>query len=167
DGTFVDFEHGLNATVKRLRAALGDSAESPRFVATVHRHGYRFIAPVERIEPLEPALSTGIGAGSTVSVKKRRLAVLPFTEMGEVDSRPYFTEGLTDEMITALGRLCTDHLGIVARTSSMLVRHNARTVSEIAQALRVDYILEGSVRREADRVRIAAQLIETRSETQL
>jgi TolB-like protein/Tfp pilus assembly protein PilF len=170
DGTFVDFEHGLNAAVKRLRTALGDNAETPRFVETVHRRGYRFIAPVERIEAeaSEQSLLARVGGISTIlSEKKRRLAVLPFAEVGDTDGRAYFTEGLTEEMITALGRLCTDRLGVVARTSSMLVRHNAKTVREIGQALRVDFILEGSVRREADRVRIAAQLIETEGETQL
>src|SRR3954470_9797660 len=85
DGTFVDFEHGLNAAVKRLRAALGDTAEAPRFVETVHRRGYRFIAPVERIEPepSDPLLLATLGAGSiALSGKKRRLAVLPFAEVG-------------------------------------------------------------------------------------
>src|SRR2546430_3447864 len=71
DGTFVDFEHGLNAAVKRLRAGLGDSADRPRFVETLNRRGYRFIGAVDRIEPERPH------AGGKV-----RLAVLPFADLG-------------------------------------------------------------------------------------
>jgi TolB-like protein len=163
DGTFVDFEHGLNAAVKRLRAAIGDSAERPRFIETLNRRGYRFIAPVERIGGDQP----GAGALATEAGKKQRLAVLPFADLGDMDGHGYFSEGLTEEMITELGRLCADRLGVVARTSSMLVLRKASTAGEIGQALRVDFIVEGSVRRDADRVRISAQLIETRGETQV
>src|ERR1700681_3947890 len=78
DGTFVDFEHGLNAAVKRLRAALGDNAERPRFVETLHRRGYRFVGSVERVN----------GAGGSYMLAapadiKQRLAVLPFLHLGE------------------------------------------------------------------------------------
>src|SRR5207249_5177844 len=76
-------------------------------------------------------------------------------------------DGIRDRNVTGVQTCALPILGVVARTSSMLVRHNAKTVREIGQALRVDFILEGSVRREADRVRIAAQLIETQGETQL
>jgi TolB-like protein/Tfp pilus assembly protein PilF len=163
DGTFVDFEHGLNAAVKRLRAVIGDSAERPRFIETLHRRGYRFIAPVERIGLDETDVDGAAGAVG----RKRRLAVLPFVDLGDMDGHGYFSDGLTEEMITELGRLCAEHVGVLARTSSTLVLRKASTPSEIGQALRVDYIIEGSVRRDGDRVRIAAQLIETRGETQL
>jgi TolB-like protein/Tfp pilus assembly protein PilF len=163
DGTFVDFEHGLNAAVKRLRAAIGDRADSPRFIETLHRRGYRFIAPVERIDPpAEPAVSSSGWFG-----EKPGLAVLPFKDLGESDNHPYFSEGLTEEMITQLGRLCANRLAVAARTSSMLVRRNAHTIRSIGQILRVDYVLAGSVRRHANRVRITAQLIETRGESQV
>jgi TolB-like protein/Tfp pilus assembly protein PilF len=164
DGTFVDFEHGLNAAVKRLRAVIGDNAERPRFIETLHRRGYRFIASVERIELEQPEGGT---LASEPAARKRRLAVLPFVDLGDMNGHAYFGEGLTEEMITELGRLCADHLGVVARASSMLVRRKANTAGEIGQALRVDYIVEGTVRREADRVRIAVQLIETHGETEL
>ena len=156
DGTFVDFEHGLNAAVKRLRTALGDQADRPRFVETLHRRGYRFIGTVERVE-----------ADESQKEGKRRLAVVPFKSLGEANDHEYFTEGLTEEMITKLGRLCSDRLGVVARTSSMLARRNGQTARQIGQMLHVDYLVEGSVRREADRVRITVQLVETRGEMQL
>ena len=93
--------------------------------------------------------------------------MLPFTNLGEHNGHEYFIEGLAEEMITELGRLCSNRLGVVARTSSMLVQRSAHTAREIGRALQVGYLVEGSVRREADRVRIGVQLIETRGETQL
>ena len=167
DGTFVDFEHGLNAAVKRLRATIGDRADSPRFIETLHRRGYRFISPVERIEPEPEARAGPAGAGGWFG-EKPRLAVLPFKDLGGVeDAHPYFSEGLTEEMITELGRSCASRLAVAARYSSMLVQRNARTIRSIGQILRADYILEGSVRREQNRVRITAQLVETRGESQV
>src|SRR3984957_14347962 len=156
DGTFVDFEHGLNAAVKRLRAALGDSAGRPRFVETLNRRGYRFIGAVDRIEPEGPH------AGGKV-----RLAVLPFADLGSAPGHEYFSEGLTEEMITRLGRWCSDRLAVVARTSSMLVQRTAHTPREIGRSLQADVILSGSIRRDGDRMRITAWLTETRGETQL
>jgi TolB-like protein/Tfp pilus assembly protein PilF len=156
DGTFVDFEHGLNAAVKRLRAALGDNADRPRFVETLNRRGYRFIGAVDRIEPERPHASG-----------KVRLAVLPFADLGSPTGHEYFSEGLTEEMITRLGRWCSDRLAVVARTSSMLVHRTAHTPREIGRSLQADFILSGGIRRDADRMRITARLIETRGETQL
>ena len=163
DGTFVDFEHGLNAAVKRLRSVLGDNAERPRFVETLHRRGYRFIARVERVN--------GAGdraAGSTETADARqRLAVLPFSHLGEADVPESFASGLTEELITQLGRLCADRLGVIARSSCHRVQRADRTVREIGDALRAHYLVEGTIRTEGGRVRITAQLIEARGETQL
>ncbi len=165
DGTFVDFEHGLNAAVKRLRSVLGDNAERPRFVETLHRRGYRFIARVERVNGSSGMYELAVAsAGSDV---KQRLAVLPFTHLGEASVPESFAGGLTEELITQLGRLCADRLGVIARSSCMRVQRVNRTVREIGDALRAQYLVEGTVRTEADRVRITAQLIDTRSETQL
>jgi TolB-like protein/tetratricopeptide (TPR) repeat protein len=160
DGTFVDFEHSMNAAIKRLRAALGDTAESPRFVETLHRRGYRFIATVEPPGPLEPARA------SLIPASRPRLVVLPFASLG-TDTPDYFSDGLTEEMIMQLGRRCADRIGVLARTSSMLYKNVVRGASAIGEALRADYLVEGSVRREGDRVRITAQLIETKGETHL
>jgi TolB-like protein/tetratricopeptide (TPR) repeat protein len=79
----------------------------------------------------------------------------------------YFTEGLREEMITELGRLCAGRLGVIARTSSTLIQRTATRIRDIGQALRVDFVVEGNVRREGDRARITVQLIETHGETQL
>ena len=162
EGTFVDFEHGLNAAIKRLRAVLGDNAERPRFVETLHRRGYRFIARVERMN----GVSGSYEQAATIDTK-HRLAVLPFTHLGEAPVPDSFASGLTEELITQLGRLCADRLGVIARSSCARVQRVDRTVREIADALRAHYIVEGTVRTEADRVRISAQLIEAHGETQL
>jgi TolB-like protein/tetratricopeptide (TPR) repeat protein len=165
EGTFVDFEHGLNAAIKRLRDVLGDSADHPRFVETLHRRGYRFIGRVERSNGDDAPLE-GPPAPASAD-KKLRLAVLPFSNLGDVPAHEYFTDGLTEELITELGRICVDRLGIVARASSMLVQRSAQTVREIGEALRADYLIQGTVRCDADRVRITVQLVDTGSETHL
>jgi TolB-like protein/tetratricopeptide (TPR) repeat protein len=164
EGTFVDFEHGLNAAVKRLRSVLGDNADAPSYVETVHRLGYRFIARVESIGVA--SIARVMDPASNVE-RKPRLAVLPFADLGDPSTHGYFSEGLTEEMITQLGRLCANRLGVIARTSSMLVMRSASTAREIGRALRVDYLVEGSVRRDGDRVRVTAKLIETDGETQV
>src|SRR4029079_5883760 len=91
-GTFVDFEHSLNAAIKRLRATLGDDADCPRFVETVPRRGYRFIA--QAVE----------GEASRVTARasnepRLRLAVLPFSNLSDDSSQEYFSDGLTEELI--------------------------------------------------------------------
>jgi len=158
-GTFVDFEHSLNAAVKRLRAALGDDADNPRFVETLPRRGYRFIASLRD--------------GETVSILpvmsdfKARLAVLPFANLSGDPGQEYFSDGLTEEMILQLGRLCRGRIAVISRSSSNVFKGSSRRAREIGEVLRADYLLEGSVRREAERVRITAQLVETRSEAHL
>src|SRR4051812_36857491 len=111
NGTFVDFEHGLNAAVKRLRSVLGDNAERPRFVETLHRRGYRFIARVERVNGASGSPLAEPGDA------KQRLAVLPFNHLGETNVPGSFASGLTEELMTQLGRLCADRLGVIARSS--------------------------------------------------
>jgi TolB-like protein/tetratricopeptide (TPR) repeat protein len=168
DGTFVDFEHGLNAAVKRLRAVLGDNAEHPRFVETLHRRGYRFIGSVERLDGDGRHQREAVSiTGPSMTATKRRIAVLPFTSMSDDAAHEYFTEGLREEMITELGRLCAGRLGVIARTSSTLIQRTATRIRDIGQALRVDFVVEGNVRRDGDRARITVQLIETHGETQL
>ena len=158
-GTFVDFDHSLNAAVKRLRAALGDDAERPRFVETLPRRGYRFIGPLA-----EDATQV---QGTPVAVPRVRMAVLPFTSLSTGSGDGYFVDGLTEEMIAQLGQLFRGRLGVISRSSSMMFRDGGRRARDIGQALRVDYLLEGSVRRDGDRVRIVARLVETVGETDL
>ncbi len=158
-GTYVDFEHSLNAAVKRLRAALGDDADNPRFVETLPRRGYRFIARLDEAEPLlQPARS---------AAPLPRLAVLPFSNLGEDPAQDYFSDGLTEEMIAQLGAVLRGRVGVVARWSSMVFKGTTRRAREIGETLRVDFLVEGSVRREGDRVRITARLVETAHETTL
>jgi TolB-like protein len=96
-----------------------------------------------------------------------RLIVLPFANMSNDPTQEYFSDGLTEEMITQIGRLCPGRLGVIARTSSMLFKRSAKSASEIGRELSADYLLEGSVRGDGDRVRITAQLIDTRTEVHL
>jgi DNA-binding winged helix-turn-helix (wHTH) protein len=133
-GTFVDFEHGLNAAVRRLRRALNDSADSPVFVETLHRRGYRFIAP--------PAVSHRATAGPAHG-PRLRLAVRRFRVVSESDRPTCFAEGLLAETIAQLVRLSSPSVGIVARGDDG-----------------VDYMLEGALRFSSGRVRITAQLID-------
>ena len=103
-GTFVDFEHSLNAAVKRLRSALGDEADNPRFVETLPRRGYRFIGTLTQEPTPQPS-----------APPKVRLAVLPFVDLSECSEHGYFADGLTEEMIAQLGQLCKTRIGVISR----------------------------------------------------
>ena len=159
-GTFVDFEHSLNAAIKRLRAALGDDAEQPRFVETVPRRGYRFIA---RTVDADSARAQERCANAP----RVRLAVLPFSNLSDDSSQEYFSDGLTEELIAQLGPLCRGQVGIIARWSSMFFKGTLQRAREIGEALHADYLLEGSTRRDGSRVRITVRLIDTESEAHL
>jgi len=157
DGTFVDFEHSLNAAIKRLRASLGDNADHPRFVETVPRRGYRFIAAVDRAQD----------ASRPVPAPVTRLVVLPFSNLSEDSAQEYFADGLTEELIAQLGPLCRGKVGVIARWSSMVFKGSLQRAREIGETLRADHLLEGSVRRDGPRVRITVRLVETASEAEL
>jgi TolB-like protein len=159
-GTFVDFEHSLNAAVKRLRAVLGDDANNPTFVETLPRRGYRFIGPGDA--------RSGRGASTaTGTLQQVRLAVLPFASLSSEEGQDFFVDGLTEEMIAQLGEACRTRIAIIARTSSMCFKNSGKGAREIGEALRADYLLEGGVRQERDRIRITARLVETSGETQM
>jgi TolB-like protein/DNA-binding winged helix-turn-helix (wHTH) protein/Flp pilus assembly protein TadD len=206
--TFVDFEHSLNTAIKKLRAALGDSPENSRYIETLPRLGYRFIAPVEEVSakagsaadaPLDTARS-GVAAAAEQPPKRRwpivlgvftallaalgayiswsprwlrtrpatgraMLAVLPFENLTGDAGQDYFSDGLTEEMIAQLGRLDPQHLGVIARTSVMHYKHGQEQLDQISRELGVQYVLEGSVRRDADKVRISAQLVQMKDQT--
>jgi TolB-like protein/DNA-binding winged helix-turn-helix (wHTH) protein len=208
--TFVGFDEGINTAIRKLRVAFGDSADNPRFIETIPRRGYRFLAPVydlvvDSAQPSEsvaevdalaerPRVRPGsvlqwIVAWSAVAVlvvlgiviflkrlrppanptaqKRVMLAVLPFQNMSNDPAQEYFSDGLTEETITDLGQLSPEHLGVIARTSAMAYKHTNKTVSQIGHELGVDYILEGSVRREAGEARVSAQLIRVSDQTHL
>src|SRR4029077_19334282 len=101
------------------------------------------------------------------SGEKVMLAVLPFLNYSGDPGQEYFNDGLTEEMITQLGSADPGRLGVIARTSSMKYKNTQKDVGEIGRELGVDYVLEGSVRRVGDRVRISAQLIQVRDQTHL
>jgi TolB-like protein/DNA-binding winged helix-turn-helix (wHTH) protein/cytochrome c-type biogenesis protein CcmH/NrfG len=198
--TFVDFEQGLNHCIKQIRVALGDDAETPRFIETLPRRGYRFLAPVSRPDgpdagaitppaatraaPRRALLTAAIAlvavvAGSSYLFRDRLpffrpaptgrvlLAVLPFENLSGDPEQEFFSDGLTDEMITQLGSLRLERLGVISRTSAMRYKHTAKTAAEIGRELGVDFILEGAVRRDGGRVRITTQLIQVRDQTHL
>jgi TolB-like protein/Tfp pilus assembly protein PilF len=144
--TFVDFDHSLSIAVHKLRTILGDNADNPRFIETLARRGYRFVAPTHT-----PTLSD--------ETPRRMIAVLPFVDLEGDPQQEYFADGLTEEMITQLGRLNPQRLGVIARASAMAYRQSTKSISEIGYELGVEYILEGSVRRADNRVRISAQLV--------
>jgi TolB-like protein/DNA-binding winged helix-turn-helix (wHTH) protein len=213
--TFVDFEHGLNAAVKRLRKALDDSVDNPRFVETLPRRGYRFIAPVETVEtgpnvadaggasPGEQPVDAGVQgdlrgkiAGSerlpwllsqkgaalalvlalilfaiwifrpvTPVQSIRSLAVLPLENLSHDVSQDYFSDGMTDELITELGQI--SGLRVISRTSMMTYKGARKSIPQIAHELNVDAVVEGTVLRSGNQVRITAQLIQADADKHL
>jgi TolB-like protein/DNA-binding winged helix-turn-helix (wHTH) protein/Flp pilus assembly protein TadD len=199
--TLVDFDHGLNKAVSKIRDALGDSGDNPRFVETVARRGYRFLAEVAPVEDgsghLEPAptpvaspdagdvnesvkqprslrVAALAGAGLAVALavalawflssrtepspRIRSLAVLPLENLSGDAGQEYFVDGMTDELITRLGQIGT--LRVISRTSTMTYKGTRKPMPHIASELNVDAVVEGSVMRSGERVRITAQLIQ-------
>ena len=95
------------------------------------------------------------------------LAVLPFANLSNDPEQEYFSDGLTEETITDLGELNPERLGVIARTSAAAYKHTTKTIAQIGRELGVDYILEGSVRREGGVARISAQLIRVKDQVHL
>ena len=150
--TFVDFNHGINNAIKRLREVLGDTAETPRYVETLPRRGYRFIGTVT-LSP-EPA-------GGSI----RSLAVLPLENLSGNPEEEYFADGLTEALITSLAKIGA--LRVVSRTTAMQYKRPHQPLPEIARELQVESIVEGTVLRFGDRVRITAQFIDARTDSHI
>ncbi len=203
--TFVDFDHSLHNAIARIREALADSAETPRYIETLPRRGYRFIAQVERVRPETPLASSENGketsekvavtsqtkprvalaftifalaaAGSafwlvrtglhaTIAAPRiRSIAVLPLQNLSGDPSQEYFTDGMTDELITDLAKI--NALRVISRTSVMRYKRTKKSLPEIARELNVDGIVEGSVMRSGNRVRITAQLLQASTDQHL
>jgi TolB-like protein len=144
---FVDFENNLNNAIARLREALGDSAERPRFIETLPKRGYRFIGEVLSADV--------VGAGR----RSVRLVVLPFVNLGGDQAEDYFSDAMTEEIITELAAIAPDRLGVIARTTAMRYKAAHKDIGQISRELSVDYVVEGGVRREDARVTITTQLI--------
>lgn len=209
--TFVDFDHRLAAAISKLRDALHDSAESPRFIETVGRRGYRFMLPLEpvgvAVSPAAPApqishpqtaqeaapeavpsrpvapqrirsrvalrivafalpalftfafLYRWRESGTTAAGSPRisSVAVLPLENLSNDPEQEYFVEGMTDEIITDLAKL--PGIRVISRTSTVQYKGTHKTMPQIARELNVDAVLEGTVLRSGDRVRVRTQLI--------
>ncbi len=223
--TFVDFEHNLNSAVKRLRAALGDSADVPRFIETLPRRGYRFLVPAEIVSdarpagsspgesdadvterpaagpqfpaPAVPAPAAAAERGSFASVRRlaagvvlgasmialvwmlggagpreeampasgASIAVLPFENLSGDESQSYLADGTTEALIAGLAQVKS--IKVISRTSVMRFQGARRPVQEIARELGVGTVVEGSVTRQGDQLRITAQLIDAGTDRHL
>ena len=209
DNTFVEFDGGLNTAVKKLRTALNDSADTPRFIETIPRKGYRFLVPVEfsenstnpqvlplpepnavaeivaikaapaQADPAEsfrfagpklwnPWLAGGVSLllvaagylalrGGKANSPIRSIAILPLQNLSAQQGEDYFSDGMTDEIITDLAKIRS--LRVISRTSVMRYKGASKSIPEVARELQVDAVLEGSISRSTDRVHIRAQLI--------
>ncbi len=139
--TFVDYDVGVDYCVNRIRSVLCDKARAPRYVETLSRRGYRFVAQVKRhrlfVEPT--------------------LAVLPFATLNGDPAREYFADGVTDALTTELARI--QAVRVISRQSVLHLKGSSRKLDEIARDLRVDGVVEGAVLHEGNRVRVTAQLI--------
>ena len=185
--TIVDFEHSINAAMKRLREALGDSAETPRFIETLPRRGYRFRETVQQALPRTrrhawPLKLTALGVLLTIglllvgaqalhdrlagpAVAGATLAVLPLKNLSGDPSQDYYADGISEALITELGKI--GRLQVMSFQSVSRYRHTEKPLPEIARELRVDVVLEGSLVRSDDRVRITAKLFQAAPERQL
>jgi TolB-like protein/DNA-binding winged helix-turn-helix (wHTH) protein/Tfp pilus assembly protein PilF len=212
--TFVDFDHSLNSAIKKLREALGDRSENPRFIETLHRRGYRFIAPVEtqnsappgsNVIPAGTSYSGATKAGTQVvslvfgrrakllalafvvaialavalrlsSVRERlrgrpsspriaSLAILPLANLSGNPGQDYFAEGMTEALITDLGKISA--LRVISRTSVLQYQGTKKPLPEIARELNVDALIEGTVSRSGNHLRITANLLQASPEKHL
>ena len=231
--TFVDFEHGLNFAINRIREVLGDNAGAPRYIETMPRRGYRFIAPVEwrtassssreelptperppvasearagdrgiyadalprssrassfprrwgialsgAVVVLASALLLGLNVGSwrdrAASVFDfakpelapiRSVAVLPLENLSQNPEQEYFADGLTDTLITNLGQVAS--MRVISRASVMRYKRGKTPLPQISRELNVDAVVEGTILRSGERVRISVQLVDARADRHL
>lgn len=190
-GVFIEAETSLYTAVRKIRRALGDDTGEPQFVQTVSRKGYRFIPEVEPVEAssisgaavrprrriwLACALSAGIllitgllvwFVGRSREPSRIMLVVLPMQNFSGDPQQDYLADGVTEEIITDLGSLDPSHLGVIARTSAMQYKQARKGIAQVSRELGVSYVLEGSVRRSGNNVRVTAQLIRSSDQTHL
>jgi TolB-like protein/Flp pilus assembly protein TadD len=147
-----DLERSLAVAINKLRRVLNDNASNPRFIETVPRRGFRFIAQLRAMGPLE---------------RKSLLMVLPFENLSKTPDEEYFVDGLTEETISQLGRVNPQRLGVIARHTAMKYKGTSKTIAEIADELKLDYLVLGRVRRNQDSVRVSVELVQTSEQIQL
>jgi TolB-like protein len=146
---FIDIDTSINTLIRKIRRALGDSADHSRYILTVQGKGYRCIAEVETIRP------------SAV------LAVLPFENFESSQDQDGFADGLTEEAIVAFGQIDPERLSVIGRTSSMVYRRAKKAIREIGCELGADYVLENSIRAANERFRIICRLIRVHDQVQI
>lgn len=152
---FVDVETGVNTAIRKIRHALNDSPDTSTFIETIPGRGYRFIADVEVI-------------GAPVSDQSPiMLAVLPFENMGRDPEREYLADGLTEELIASLGQIDPERLSVIGRTSTMAYKATRKSLATIGEELKVQYLVEGSIRGEGGFLRIRCSLIRGRDQAQV
>jgi TolB-like protein/DNA-binding winged helix-turn-helix (wHTH) protein len=187
----VDFDAGLNTAMRKLRVALGDAAETPKYIETVPRQGYRFIGkpaalaeapaapPTAPVHPRRQMLwlvasalvfacvALGVWLHPRPAVVTHyRIAVLPFENLSSDPANSFFTDGLHEEILSSLANRARD-LEVISRTTMMLYRATPKSVAEIAKELGITHVLEGTVQREGRRVRVTLQLVDALDDRQL
>ena len=192
--TFVDFEHSINAAVKRLRDALDDSADSPRYIETLPRRGYRFIYPINgtaaaalsapwwrQIRVVAPSVSvlvlaalllvSNVGGlrdrilGRPAPGEIKAIAVLPLRNISADAEQDYFAVGITEMLITELGRVAA--LRVPSHQTVLQFADTKKSLPQIARELQVDALIEGTVQRAGNRVRITINFVQARPERHL
>lgn len=160
-------DSALSSRIKSLRQALGDDGKSQRLIRTIHGRGFRFVGEVTLAKSAEGAAGAG-AAGAAVapdrSVFKPAIAVLPFLNMSGDADQEYFSDAITQDIITNLSK--HRWLDVTARNTSFGYKGRTVSVLQLKDELGVDYVVEGSVRRSGDRIRVSAQLADTSSGTQ-
>jgi TolB-like protein/DNA-binding winged helix-turn-helix (wHTH) protein len=199
EDTFVEFDHALNTAVKKIRIALGDCANSPEYVETIPKRGYRFLVPVEVVEDsaskapertvtgsrgwtrrsavIVVMLTIALLSGGLLAIRWRSardaadkrmvLAVLPLEDWSDDSSHGLLCEGITQELITQSGKVDPARLAVVPRAASAPYRRTAKTVAEVARELRADYLMEGNVRDDGERVRVTVELIRAKDDARI
>jgi TolB-like protein/DNA-binding winged helix-turn-helix (wHTH) protein/Flp pilus assembly protein TadD len=184
---FVDVETGVHTAARKIRQALGDSTESPRYLETVPGKGYRFIAPVELAPP--PAASVrasrgpiAVAAGGAAvlaaaaiwmwfaaprAVAHVTVAVLPFVNLTGDPAHEYVADGLAEETIAVLGQIDPEHLGVIGRTSMMTYKGTRQSLADIGREVSADYLVESSIQAETGRLRVTSKLIRARDQVQV
>lgn len=189
---FVDFDRGLNVCIAQIRAALNDDSEAPRFIQTVPRRGYRFLAPVEQVTApsaialpppapgrqwRRPAVRTALAllcvglAAAAWSVwtppRRTMLAVLPFENLTRHAEDGPMIDGLADELITQFGTVDPARLGVIGRTSVMRYAGRTPGLEKAGRELGVDYMVEGGFRNESGRIRISVRMVKAADQAQV
>jgi TolB-like protein len=145
-GTNVDFEHGIRVAMHKLRAALDDTADGPRFIETVPGHGYRFIAPISQYQ-------------SNAQIDCPIVVVLPIIGLAPAREIGHIADGFTEELTAQLSNARPRQLSVIGRTTAMCYKGASKSIATIGSEIGVDYVLEGSVRTHQNILRLTAQLI--------